>query len=75
MPENEVKAQIVRVMDVIFLGPMMIIASVMVKDPYVKTTLAIGGVGTMAYNSANYATIERKRARAVRRAQAHRRAA
>jgi hypothetical protein len=68
LADPEVKAQIVRVADVLLLGPIMIIASAMVKDPYVRATLAIGGVGTMAYNAANYATIERRRAkRAVKR--------
>ncbi len=62
------KAQIVRVMDVLFLGPIMIIASAVVKDPYMRATLAIGGVGTMAYNAANYAKVERRRTREGRRA-------
>ena len=69
MAENDdVKAQDVRVMDVIFLGPMMIIASTMVKDPYMKVTLAVGGLGTVVYNAVNHARIEARKRRARREA-------
>lgn len=59
---TEVKAQPVRVFDVLILGPVMVLAAAQVKNPLYRAVLALGGVGTIVYNAANYAKIRRRRA-------------
>jgi hypothetical protein len=48
------KSQFLRIIDVIFLGPLMIYASNKVKEKPLKSALLISGVLVIANNATNY---------------------
>ncbi len=58
--ESDVKAQPVRAMDVLILGPAMLLSTAYIKNPVLRAIIAVGGVGTIAYNAANYAKVKRR---------------
>ena len=50
------KAQAIRVLDVVVIGPLMIYAGVNAKaiSPELKAFLVVAGAGTVIYNGANF---------------------
>ena len=64
------KAQSVRVLDVIALGPFMIWAGYRARDlpMWARVTMILSGAGTIAYNGLNFAEIHERdrRLRALR---------
>ena len=54
------KSQLVRVIDVLFIGPVIIYAATQIKNNWLKIILLIIGIGTIIYNAKNY--IETKKA-------------
>lgn len=61
MPQQQVKAQWVRIADVVFIGPMMIWGGAALwqrKHPIAGATLRLLGVLTMAYNGINLVRVE-----------------
>lgn len=64
--EKEVKAQSIRLADVFFIGPVMVVGGVVLarkSNPFLGFVLAALGVGTVGYNYRNYLEIERRRRR------------
>lgn len=61
------KPQTVRLVDIAWIGPVMFAASRLIpaNRPFVKSTLAIGGLLTIAYNAYNYYNESKKRAETV----------
>ena len=62
-PEDPpVKPQLVRLLDVAFIGPAMLLAAAeLPRDrPLLALTMAVLGAGTVAYNLANFLTISRR---------------
>ena len=52
---NEIsKTQNIRLIDVFWLGPVMILSSRYPIPPVLRYTLLIGGVATILYNANNY---------------------
>jgi hypothetical protein len=49
-----VKAQEVRVLDVTFIGPLLMFAARRVRSPGLSAALAFVGVATILYNAENY---------------------
>jgi hypothetical protein len=47
------KTQTIRIVDVIFIGPLMVYASAYLSG-WQKQALLISGLATMAYNAANF---------------------
>lgn len=63
---RDIKAQGVRMADVLVFGPLMIYAGLGRATPmWVRTGMVIIGVGTIVYNLANYLTIEKEEAGAL----------
>lgn len=59
--QRDVKAQTVRIGDILVFGPLMIYAGLGKATPlWVRTGMVIIGVGTIVYNVVNYMTIERE---------------
>jgi len=57
-----VKAQPVRVLDVVVIGPAMILGGAKVGGP-LGAVLLLTGVGTIAHNARNFQTVARRRSR------------
>ncbi len=61
--DRDIKAQSVRVADMLIFGPMMIYAGLGKATPqWLRVGMVIIGAGTVLYNLANYLTIEREEA-------------
>jgi len=61
--ERDIKAQSVRMADVLVFGPLMIYAGLGRATPmWLRVGMVIIGAGTVLYNLANYLTIEREEA-------------
>lgn len=61
---NDVKAQPVRIADVLIVGPVMVAGGVTLVtkgNPVLGGFLALLGVATVGYNARNYALVERQR--------------
>lgn len=58
---DDVKAQPVRVLDVVLIGPLMIWGGVRAGGP-LGALLGMFGVGTIAYNAINYLEVQRRQA-------------
>jgi len=59
---GDVKAQSVRIADMLVFGPMMIYAGLGKKTPkWIKIGMVIIGVGTVVYNLANYFEVEKRK--------------
>ena len=59
---GDIKAQGVRMADVLVFGPLMIYSGLGKATPmWVRTGMVIIGVGTILYNLANYMTVEREK--------------
>jgi hypothetical protein len=58
-----VKTQIIRLADVVLVGPLMIWAGgkTAKKNPVPGMTLLLFGIGTIVFNGSNYLKIERSR--------------
>ena len=53
--KNEVsKTQNIRLIDVLLLGPLMIVAGVGKPNKFVKMSMIVGGIATIVYNWNNY---------------------
>ncbi len=60
---RDIKAQGVRMADVLVFGPLMIYAGLgKATPPWLRVGMVIIGVGTVVYNLVNYMTIEREEA-------------
>ena len=58
---RDIKAQSVRMADVLVFGPLMIYAGLgKATPPWLRVGMVIIGAGTVIYNLANYLTIERE---------------
>jgi len=69
--ERDIKAQGVRMADVMVFGPLMIYAGLgKATPPWLRVGMVIIGVGTVIYNLANYLTIEREEGGALGQMQA-----
>lgn len=55
------KTQKVRGLDVVVLGPAMILGATQIENPVLKIIVGVGGVTTILYNLANYQAVKRKR--------------
>jgi hypothetical protein len=62
-PDDRVKSQQIRLMDVFLLGPFMVFASTLIPKSHQgsRLLLAVSGVLTIAYNWRNHRRIERIR--------------
>jgi hypothetical protein len=59
---TDVKAQSVRIADVLVFGPMMIYAGLGKATPqWVRTGMVLIGIGTIVYNLVNWMTIEKEK--------------
>ena len=61
------KAQLIRILDVVGIGPLMIYAGTKAKSelsPTVRAALIVTGVATIGYNGMNYILNEEEKARA-----------
>ncbi len=57
------KAQPIRVIDVVLLGPLMIWGGMQAtkKNPLLGAALAVGGLSTITYNAGNYLRLKNER--------------
>ncbi len=68
---RDIKAQSVRMADVLVFGPLMIYAGLGRQTPqWLRVGMVIIGAGTVLYNLANYFTIEREEAAGLGQMQA-----
>ena len=61
---QDVKAQGIRILDVVFIGPLMIWGGVHAAKTHKAPGAVLGllGVATILYNASNYAKVEKERA-------------
>lgn len=60
---SDVKAQPIRLLDVFFIGPTMLVGGLMLAkkgSPVIGGVLSVLGASTVAYNARNYALIEQR---------------
>ena len=57
--DSERAAQVIRIFDVLLIGPAMLYASAEVRSPLLKIVLAASGAGTMYYNYRNWVLIKK----------------
>ena len=55
------KTQMVRRLDMLILGPAMILGATQIENPVLRVIVAAGGAGTILYNAANYQAQKRAR--------------
>lgn len=63
MPTPNLKSpffQLVRVADVLFVGPLLIFAGTRTKDPVLRAAFVATGVATIIFNGLNYLAIARE---------------
>ena len=68
--ESDIKAQPIRVLDVVAIGPVMIAGGIILGrkgNPILGGVLGLFGATTIAYNARNYVIIERRRRKSVLR--------
>ena len=56
---SERAAQMIRIFDVLVIGPAMLYAASEVKNPALGAVLAISGAGTVLYNARNWLLVSR----------------
>jgi len=60
---NGGKTQAVRGLDVMVLGPAMILGATQIENPALKIIVGVGGVATILYNLGNYQAVRRRKSR------------
>jgi len=57
------KTQSIRGLDVMVLGPAMMLGATQIENPLLKIIVGVGGATTVLYNLANYQSVRRRKAR------------
>lgn len=57
--------QVIRVLDVIVVGPLMLVAARQVRSPWLQLGLTLTGWATMIYNGGRWLAIEQERTGSV----------
>lgn len=55
--------QEVRILDVVVLGPAMILGATQIENPTLRAIVGVGGITTLFYNLGNYQAVQRRRKR------------
>jgi hypothetical protein len=55
--------QQIRALDVVVLGPAMMLGATQIENPTLRVIVGVGGITTFLYNLGNYQAVQRRRRR------------